>query len=525
MLGQPPSSAAAADATAAPSGILLALQWLLREQPHRCLTASAGAWLLLQELLAPAFHAHATSQQQQGGEGGEASSPAAAASAGSKDSGSSSSSDAQPADFLMPAVGPLLQAFVDRGYASAASPPTLAAAAASGAASSAKGGGAGGGHTTPRRLASKDRVDSSSGVSSPRGPRPTPDAAAGSASPPPATPAAASSSLPPEFAHPICLLDDPHSEVFATLLARLHVIQVQLLLLTANERDARHAAASRDGGKRSNTNRWQGAVPPKMHLQSVAVLTCWLSQSAGPVAAARAAAATGGGGSPAVPAAHEALAPLPAVAVQAMEGLGISRPHSGVQLVLMAARDGIYTDCAHFLAAQAREARATAAAAAAAEAAGSSNSSGGDAAAADASSSADASSTTKLDAQLTFRTLLGCASVLQACGFPDAFLLLFEPLMASARCCDAQQVVQLIQQEGGNLLRVLTDNVASAQDKAKAKLAAAAAADERSDEAAMAAAAAEAAAKGAGAAAMIAAQVLMEVCAARGPSSRSGVGE
>lgn len=427
------SSAQPAAAEPAAGGILSALHWLLQHHPHRCLTASMGAWLLLIELGAT----DSTLPQQHAGD--DAPADAAAAAAGKDGAAVLGVSPFAASDGLTSGLATVLQAYVDCAYANVKQPPAAPLPQAAGGPASGRSSGA----TTPvRKMASREKIDSSS-VSSPAVTPPQkkrgPAAAAPAAAPEDGSPgghtgegkaaAVDAGAVLKGVAHAVCLIDDPSTPVFLHLLALLHSLQIQLLVLAA-----RGGECLSRGGEEQDSGTGALQLPHATHMQVLAAANTWLQQQAG-----EAAAAAAGGGQQYV---HETLLQLPAVALAGLRETGMDSLAAVQQLVEICSKS-LQQDCIHFITAK-RKQQQQQQREEPEQAPGVHNSSG----------STAGSVGVVVDAAQVFTLLLDSVSLQQACGAAVTEECL-NGVAVAARGCTRPEVQQLLQQRGTELLHVL----------------------------------------------------------------------
>lgn len=423
------SSAQPAAAEPAAGGILSALQWLLQHHPHRCLTASMGAWLLLIELGAT----ESTLPQQHAG---DASADASSSAAGKDGAAVLAVSPFAASEGLTSGLATVLQAYVDCAYANVAQPPAAPLPQAAGGPSTGRSSGA----TTPvRKMASRERVDSSSSGSSPAVTPPQkkrgPAAAAAAAAPEDGSPgghtgegkaaAVDAGAVLKGVAHAVCLIDDPSTQVFLHLLALLHSLQIQLLVLAAR--------VSR-GGEEQDSGTGGLQLPHATNRQVLAAANTWLQQQAGAAAAAAA-----GGGQQYV---HETLLPLPAVALAGLRETGMDSLAAVQQLVELCSK-ALQQDCIHYITAKRQQQQQREEAEQPRQQAPGAHSSG-----------STAGSAGVVDAAQVFKLLLDSVSLQQACGAAVTEESL-NGVAVAARGCTRPEVQQLLQQRGTELLHVL----------------------------------------------------------------------
>lgn len=412
----------------AASGIVAALQWLLQHHPQRCLTASMGAWLLLIEL-------GTTSGSPQPSNG----------SAAAEAAGKGSAAVLPPfalADGMAPALAQVLQAYVDCAYANVAQPPAapLPQTAVNTAA-------ARNSNSTPvRKMASREKIDSSS---SPAATPPqkkrgsataaeegSPGAQAGEGKPA----AVDAGTVLKGFAHAVYLVDDPSTAIFKHLLSELHSLQIQLLVLAASM----PAGQQQDGHGEGSALQ----LPHATNMQVLAIANMWLQQQAGPAGRQYQ---------------HQALLPLPAVAVAASNEVGMDSMIAVQQLVDLCCK-ALQRDCVTYFTFKRQQLFQQQQQ----QLAGDAGTSSSAAAAAVGSSS----SVGNVDAAQVYQMLLDSISLQQACGAAVREEC-FNAVALAARACMRNQVLQLLQQRGTELLHVLLRYVQ--QDPVQQQQAAAAA--------------------------------------------------
>jgi hypothetical protein len=376
-----------------------------------------GAWLLLIELGATS----GKSQQQQ---------------AGSTSTAAAEDADAGPAqpfalaDSLLPALAMVLQAYVDCAYANVARPPTAPISQVS--VSTGSGRTSGTGTPTVRRMASKERLESSSSPAAtpPLKKRGSTVAEEGSPGGHAATEADAGAVL-RGVSHAVCLIDDASTAVFKRLLALLHSLQIQLLVLAANmpgdckEQQQDAAAQEQDSGPSL-------PLPHATNMQMLAAANAWMQQSAGSAAAAGQQYE------------HQALLPLPAVALEALAEVGMDTLAAAQQLVELCSK-ALQWDCIQHLMSLRKQQQQQ-------KAGGEGSSSSNDAAA--GSSSGSGSIDSKVDPAAVYKLLLDSASLQQACGAAVMDECL-GGLSLAGRACTRADVQQLLQQRGTELLHIL----------------------------------------------------------------------
>lgn len=388
-----------------------------------------GAWLLLIELGATSGN----SQQQPAG----STSTAAEAAAGAADA---EAGPAQPfglADNLLPALAQVLQAYVDCAYANVARPPTAPITQVSVSAGSGRNSGTG--TPTVRRMASKERLESSSSPAAtpPLKKRGSTVAAAVAEEGSPGGHAAAAEAdagaVLKGISHAVCLIDDPSTAVFKRLLALLHSLQIQLLVLAATmsagsqeQQDA--AAQAQDSGPGLQ-------LPHATNMQVLAAANTWMQHTAGPAAAAERQYE------------HQTLLSLPATALEALTEVGMDSLAAAQQLVELCSKS-LQRDCIKhlmFLRKQQQQQKA-----------GGEGSSSNDAAAASSSSGSNGSDSldSKVGPAAVYKLLLDSVSLQQACGAAVTVECLGGLSMA-ARGCTRADIQQLLQQRGTELLHVL----------------------------------------------------------------------
>lgn len=439
------SSTATPAAQAASSGLIPTLQWLQQQHPHRCLTASMGAWLLLTELIA-------TSGPR----------PPAADAAGS--TAAAPGASAQPPQHfpasgaaLLP-LGQVLQAYLDQAYRNMARPPAVPLPqAAGGSATSGRTSGAG---TPVRRMSSREQMDSSSPNTSPtpgkrRSITPLMAAAAVAAAedgcPSPvggegkaAAEAADADAIIKGFSHAVSLSDDPNTAVFKHLLVLLHSLQIQLLVLAAALRPS-EGPDDQDGSLAAAAAPDEGGLqlPHASNCQLLALANAWLlQQSESPAGAAAAAAAAAGGREYE----HQSLLPAPALAMEALKETGMDSLAAVQQLVELCAK-ALQLDCIKYVHALQQRQRQQQKAAA-----GEGSSSGGSSA--DDAKNSSRNGLDSLDTCQVYRLLLDAVCLQQACGAAVSEETLTAVALA-ARCSTRAQVQQLLQQRGSQLLRAM----------------------------------------------------------------------
>jgi hypothetical protein len=411
-------------AEAPPSGLLAALQWLLQHHPHRSLTASMGAWLLLTELGAT------SGKPQHAG-----SIRTAAVAADAADVGVGPEQPFSLADTLLPALATVLQAYVDCGYANAARLPTAPISQVLVCTGSGRNSGTG----TPavRRLGSRERLESSSSpaATAPLKKRGNTVAVAQEGSPGGHAPAEADAgAVLKGTMHAVCLTDDPSTAVFNHLLACLQSLQIQLLVLAANM-SVDSKEQQQDAKAQVQDSRPSLPLPHATNMQVLAAANTYMQQCAG--AAAEAA--------PGRQYEHQTMLPLPAIAVEALAVVGMDSLAAAQQLVELCSK-ALQRDCIQHLVLMRKQQQQQEQ-----NAGGEGTSSSNDAASA---SSSIGGSDSKADPAAVYRLLLDSVSLQQACGVAVTEDCLGGLSMA-AHACTRAEVQQLLQQRGAELLRVL----------------------------------------------------------------------
>lgn len=474
-----------------------------------------GSWLLLIELGAtsgPPAQAEAAAAAPAPAQGPtEAAAAAVATAAGGITEG-----------LLLP-LGPVLQGYVDCAYSNMAQPPAAPLPqAAGGAGTSAR---TSGGGTPIRRMASREKVDSSSSTS------PTPGAkkrspaagapaavaedgstvlAAGEGKA--AVEAADAGAVLKGHCHAVSLIDDPSTAVFRHLLALLHSLQVQLLVLAASMASQSSPAGQEDSTAASLSSEGKLQLPHASNCQVLALANTWLAQHAAPAGAdagAAAAVATGGKGQYE----HQSLLPAPAIALEALKETGMDTLPAVQQLVELCAK-ALRQDCVSYATTMMQQQRQKAAAA------GEASSS------ATSTSSSDAAS---VDTVRVYRLVLDAVCLQQACGAAVSEEAL-TALALAARFSTRVHVQQLLQQRGSELLQALLKYVQQEpeQEEAEDTITAADGEGAASSNSSSSGGAAASTAQGAALREMtlarrcvVCATVFMEICS----SGRRGVGE
>jgi len=530
-----------------------------------------GAWMLLQELWASSSPPEpqgsgtdtaAAAAQAPGGNNAATTPAAAAASTATAEVPAVGQSQLLVAERLMPTLGQLLQAYVDCAYRNVANPPVapLQQGSVSTGTPARSSSGAG---TPALRMASRERLDSSSGnspslcgaVSTPTaGPAiTTPKKRSiaahddGSSTPVPADAKAAAeadaSSVLTGYSHATCLVDEPSTAVFRHLLANLHSMQIQLLVLAAAV--SASSSSSDDKAPGAEAGEVPGSstalqLPHTTHLQVLSLANSWLSQHAVPTAEQAAAAgavngssltpkagAAGPGSAAAAAAAaagrqlqQQALVPLPSVAVDAVKQAAMDKFEAVQQLVALCA-SALQADCLEYALSKQQQQQQSAVTAGDA---GTSNSPAGETPS--SSTGSGSSSSSSFDGAAVSKLLLEAICLQQACGAAVSEAP-FDAVANAARCCTRSEVQLLLQEQGQELLRALLQYIQQQPHQQQQQQ------QGREEEQPQAVDAAADAAEDADYAAarrcVMCAQVFLDVCSSRrmGPSGlvgRTGVG-
>lgn len=528
-----------------------------------------GAWMMLQELWAsssppepPGSNADtAAASAPAAGADNAATTPAAAAAASTATAEvpAVGQSHLLVAERLMPSLGQLLQAYVECAYCNVANPPVapLQQGSVSTGTPARSSSGAG---TPARKIASRERLDSSSGSSpSLGGAVSTPTAGPaittpkkrsiaahddGSSSPVPADAKAAAeadaSAVLKGYSHATCLVDDPSTAVFRHLLANLHSMQIQLVVLAAAVSASSSSSDKASGAEAGEVPGSSTALqlPHTTHLQVLSLANSWLWQHAAPTAEHAAAAGTGNGSSltpkagaagPASAAAaaagrqlqHQAFVPLPSVAVDAVKQAAMDKFEAVQQLVVLCA-SALQADCLEFALSKQRQQQPAVTAGDAGTS--SSSSPAGETSSSSTGSSSktssNSSSSSTFDGAAVSKLLLEAICLQQACGAPVSEAP-FDAVANAARCCTRSEVQLLLQEQGSELLRALLQYIQQQPHQHQQQ--------REEEEQPQAADAAEDADLAAARRCVMCAQVFLDVCSSRrmGPSGlvgRTGVG-
>jgi hypothetical protein len=405
-------------------GLAPALQWLLQVFPRRSVTGTAGAWLLLQELITSSSSSTsaAAAVGQQRVNAGSSTAAAAAVAVGQQPV------NADLASSLVQ-LGPVLQAYIDQAYATHRHPSSGGAGKASGTG-------------TPAKKVSKEGSGSSGGKDGSSGGGAEAPVLKSSNSAEAAAAAAAAAAVAAaedgswRYSHPVALTDDPSSSTFSSLLALLHCVQASMLTVplspaaaavTESEDSSRSSAAA----EQQQHQLEQPILPARAFLQIIAVANTWLQDQ--PSAAA--ASCSSSSNAEPVPPDHLQALPLKDVALAAACMLGIDSSAAALKYITRASEalsDGFF-DLSVL--------RPGAAAAADA----------------DATTSSNAAAADLVDSVLGFKLLLEAIALLQRCGQCAWLALPLQQLSASAQGCSRQEMQQLVMTRGKLLLQVLSE--------------------------------------------------------------------
>jgi hypothetical protein len=346
-------------------------------------------------------------------------------------------------------------------------------------------------HSAVRKMTSREKVDGNTSGSS--SPLPSGAAAAATPSSPDGKAAAAveadAGAVLKGFAHAVCLIDDPSTKVFRHLLAKLHSLQVQLLVLAASMGQG-SSSSEQEEAEPTADSMMKLQLPHATNLQVLAIANLWLQQHAGSGAAAAAAGRQFK---------HQALLPLPGVALEALHDTGMDSLAAVQQLVRLCAK-ALQADCFRFVMLRQQQMQQQQQ-----QAAGEGSSSSGSS----STAAAAAAAANRADTVEVYNLVLDAVCLQQACGVAASESTLSAVAFA-ARCSMRAEVLQLLQQRGGELLRALLQYVQ--QDTARKQEEGSAVADE---------AAAEERDMRVAQHCVICANVFMDICS-RG---RSGVGK
>lgn len=343
--------------------LVSALHWIQAQHPKRCITNTAGAWLLLKELFTASSEPSAS----------------VAAAAATFQSDLIPAKEPTLAGFVGK-LAPVLQAYIDQGYATLqenpASPKAIKA--------------------TPSRKHGSSNGNSNSSDGG--------EGLISNSSSEAAVTAAVSVAEDGSwrFNHPICLVDEGSNPVFGSLIATLHVLQMQLLQLLRQS-----APAATADTPEAEQQQQQIVLPGKAFLQLTALSVAIMHQEA---------AANSSGSS--IPSDHLDVLPCKDIAVVAARMLHITHVAAATKHLKFCCK-ALQQGC--FQSSQ---------------------------------PDSGSSSSENADSVLAFKLLLECIMLLQQCGQSRSMLLPLDLLLDAARSCTRQQKQQLIATRGQQLLQV-----------------------------------------------------------------------